>query len=57
MKIKEKLLLRKDPKLFKGDAKKTWKIMKDLIGKANLNKSSFPQKVRVQMLTYLTRIE
>ena len=31
--------------------------MKDLIGKANMNKSSFPQKVRVQKLTYLTRIE
>ena len=39
---------------FKGDAKKTWKTMKDLIGKAEMNKSSLPQKIRVKKLTYLT---
>ena len=41
---------------FKGDAKKTWKTMKDLIGKAKMNKSSLPQKIRVKKkLAYLTR--
>ena len=33
---------------FKGDAKKTWKTMKDLTGKTRMNKSSLPQKVRVK---------
>ena len=33
---------------FKGDAKKTWKNIKDLIGKAKINKSSLPQKIRVK---------
>ena len=33
---------------FKGDAKKTWKIMKDPIGKAKMNKSSLPRKIRVK---------
>ena len=33
---------------FKGDVKKTWKTMKDLIGKAKMNKSSLPQKFRVK---------
>ena len=28
---------------FKGDAKKTWKTMKDLIGKAKMNKSLLSQ--------------
>ena len=40
---------------FKGDAKKTWKTMKDLIGKAKMNKSLLPQKIRVKNPTYLTR--
>ena len=40
---------------FKGDAKNTWKTMKDLIGKAKMNKSSLPQKIRVKKLAYLTR--
>ena len=33
---------------FKGDAKKTWKTMKDLTGKAKMNKSTLPQKIRVK---------
>ena len=33
---------------FKGDAKKTWKTIKDLIGKAKMNKPSLPQKIRVK---------
>ena len=33
---------------FKGDAKNTWKTMKDLIGKAKMNKSSLLQKFRVK---------
>ena len=33
---------------FKGDAKRTWKTMKDLIGKAKINKSSLPQNIRVK---------
>ena len=40
---------------FKGDAKKTWKTMKDLIGKAKMNKSSLPQKIRVKKTDNLTR--
>ena len=40
---------------FKGDAKKTWKTMKDLIGKAKMDKSSLPQKTKLKKLTYLTR--
>ena len=40
---------------FKGDAKKTWKTMKDLIGKAKMNKSLFLQKIRVKKLVYLTK--
>ena len=40
---------------FEGDAKNTWKTMKDLIGKAKMNKSSLPQKIRVKKLAYLTR--
>ena len=28
--------------------KKTWKTMKDPIGKAKMNKSSLPQKVKVK---------
>ena len=31
---------------FKGDAQNTWKTMKDLIGKAKMNKPSLPQKIR-----------
>ena len=34
----------------KGDVKKTWKTMKDLIGKAKMNKSLLPQKVRVKRI-------
>ena len=33
---------------FKSDAKKTRKTMKDLIGKAKMNKSSLPQIIRVK---------
>ena len=34
---------------FKGYIKKkTWRIMKDLIGKDKMNKSSLPQKIRVK---------
>ena len=33
---------------FKSDPKKTWKTIKDLIGKTKMNKSSLPQKVRVK---------
>ena len=33
---------------FKGDAKKTWKTMKELIGKAKMNESLLPQKIRVK---------
>ena len=33
---------------LKGDSKKTWKTMKDLIGKAKIYKSSLPQKIRVK---------
>ena len=33
---------------FKSDAKKTWKTMKDLTGKAKMNKSSLPQKIVVK---------
>ena len=33
---------------FEGDAKNTWKTMKDLVGKAKMNKSSLPQKIRVK---------
>ena len=40
---------------FKGDVKKTWKTMKDLIGKAKMNKSSLPQKIRVKKTDNLTR--
>ena len=31
-----------------GDVKKTWKNIKDLIGKAKMKKSSLPQKIRVK---------
>ena len=31
---------------FKGDAEKTWKIMEDPTGKAKMNKSSLPRKIR-----------
>ena len=37
---------------FKGDAKKTWKTIKDLIGKAKMNKSTLPQEIGVKKLTY-----
>ena len=30
---------------FQRDAKKTWRIMKELIGKSGIDKSSFPQKI------------
>ena len=30
---------------FQGDTKKTWCIMKELIGKSGIDKSSFPQKI------------
>ena len=30
---------------FQGDAKKTWYIMKELIGKAKMNKSSLTPKI------------
>ena len=30
---------------FKRDTKKTWKIMKDLTGKAKMKKPSLPQKI------------
>ena len=30
---------------FQGNAKKTWSIMKELIGKNKIYKSSFPQKI------------
>ena len=33
---------------FKGDVKKTWKIIKDLIGKAKMNKASFTHKIKVK---------
>ena len=33
---------------FKNDEKKTWKNMKDLIGKAKMNKSYLPQKIGVK---------
>ena len=37
---------------FKGDVKKTWKTIKDLIGKAKMNKSTLPQEIGVKKLTY-----
>ena len=40
---------------FKGDAKKTWKTIKDLIGKAKMNKSSLPQKIRVNIFDIFIR--
>ena len=30
---------------FQGDTKKTWRVMKELIGKSGIGKSSFPQKI------------
>ena len=33
---------------FNGNAKNTWKTIKDLIGKAKMYKSSLPQKIRVK---------
>ena len=37
---------------LKGDSKKTWKTMKDLIGKAKMNKTYLTRQIK---LTYLTR--
>ena len=36
---------------FKGDVKKTWKTMKDLIGKAKMNKSSLLQRANLLLVT------
>ena len=33
---------------FKGDAKKTWSVMKEILGKCTTKSSTFPTKITVK---------
>ena len=43
----KKILLRKTAKVAKGVAKKTWSVMKEILGKCTTKSSTLPTKITV----------